>query len=90
VDLKVTDSKDHILYQKENAETGKFAFTTDDQDLFEVCFTSVRLGGFSQGKLSSNKANNISLKDPKSHEIKLVIKKGVEAKSYDEQVLVIC
>ena len=49
VDLKVTDSKDHILYQKENAESGKFAFTTDDQDLFEVCFTSVRLGGFSQG-----------------------------------------
>jgi len=55
VDLKVTDSKDHILYQKENAETGKFAFTTDDQDLFEVCFTSVRLGGFSQGKSFSLK-----------------------------------
>jgi len=71
VDLKVTDSKDHILYQKEGAETGKFAFTTDDQDLFEVCFTSAKLGGFSN--------------DPRSHEIKLVIRKGVEAKSYDEQ-----
>jgi len=71
VDLKVTDSKDHILYQKENADNGKFAFTTDDQDIFQVCFVSVRNGGFS---------NN-----PKSHEVKLVIRKGVEAKSYDEQ-----
>lgn len=25
--------------------------------------------------------------DPRSHEIKLVIKKGVEAKTYDEQVM---
>jgi len=71
VDLKVTDSKDHILYQKEAADSGKFAFTTDVRDLFEVCFTSKRLGGFSH--------------NPKAHEIKLVIRKGVEAKSYDEQ-----
>jgi len=71
VDLKVTDSKDHILYQKEGADSGKFAFTTDDQDLFEVCFYSKRLGGFTN--------------DPRSHEIKLVIRKGVEAKTYDEQ-----
>ena len=71
VDLKVTDSKDHILYQKEAADSGKFAFTTDVRDLFEVCFTSKRLGGFSH--------------NPKAHEVKLVIRKGVEAKSYDEQ-----
>lgn len=51
--MKVTDSKDHILYQKEAADNGKFAFTTDDQDIFEVCFVSKRLGGFSKG-LSEN------------------------------------
>ena len=50
MDLKVTDSKEHILYNKEEAEKGKFAFTTDDQDMFEICFVSNKQGnGFSRG-----------------------------------------
>ena len=50
VHLKVTDSKDHILYNKEDAKTGKFAFTTDDQDMFEICFVSDKTGsGFNRG-----------------------------------------
>ena len=50
MDLKVTDSKEHILYNKEEAEKGKFAFTTDDQDMFEICFVSNKEGnGFSRG-----------------------------------------
>jgi len=72
VDLKVTDSKEHILYNKEEAEKGKFAFTTDDQDMFEICFISSKQGnGFSR--------------DSKAHEIKIDVKKGIEAKNYDEQ-----
>jgi len=72
VHLKVTDSKQHILYNKEDAKEGKFAFTTDDQDMFEICFTSEKQGnGFTR--------------DQGSHEIQIDIKKGVEAKSYEEQ-----
>jgi len=75
VDIKVIDSKQHVLYNKEGDgkqedQNGKFAFTTDDQDVFEVCFHSVSLGGFSS--------------DPKFHEISIAVRKGVEAKSYDE------
>ena len=50
----MTDSKEHILYNKEEAEKGKFAFTTDDQDMFEICFVSTKEGnGFSRGKIHS-------------------------------------
>ena len=45
----MTDSKGHILYNKEKASEGKFAFTTDDQDVFKVCFTSENQGGFQRG-----------------------------------------
>ena len=52
----MTDSKEHVLYNKEGTgeqkdEQGKFAFTTDDQDVFEVCFQSKSTGGFSNGKI---------------------------------------
>ena len=51
----MTDSKEHILYNKEEAEKGKFAFTTDDQDMFEICFVSTKEGnGFSRGKFYLN------------------------------------
>ncbi|XP_067834272.1 transmembrane emp24 domain-containing protein 10-like [Heptranchias perlo] len=39
-DRLVTDSSGHILYSKEEATKGKFAFTTDDYDMFEICFES--------------------------------------------------
>uniref|UniRef100_A0A673ZHX1 Transmembrane emp24 domain-containing protein 10-like n=1 Tax=Salmo trutta TaxID=8032 RepID=A0A673ZHX1_SALTR len=38
--LKITDSSGHTLYSKEDASKGKFAFTTEDYDMFEVCFES--------------------------------------------------
>ncbi len=54
----MTDSKEHVLYNKEGTgeqkdEEGKFAFTTDDQDVFEVCFQSKSTGGFSNGMFST-------------------------------------
>uniref|UniRef100_G1PYR7 GOLD domain-containing protein n=1 Tax=Myotis lucifugus TaxID=59463 RepID=G1PYR7_MYOLU len=42
--LKVTDSAGHILYSKEDATKGAFAFTTEDYDMFEVCFESKGTG----------------------------------------------
>jgi len=40
--LIVTDTRGHTLYQKEGATKGKFAFTTDEYDMFEVCFETVK------------------------------------------------
>lgn len=36
--FQVSDSKGHVLYQKEDISKGKFAFTTEEYDVFEVCF----------------------------------------------------
>ncbi|XP_046558070.1 transmembrane emp24 domain-containing protein 10-like [Haliotis rubra] len=66
--LMVTDSKSHILYSKEDAKKGRFAFTTEEYDMFEVCFDTKMVGG-GQGS---------------DREISLDMKHGVEAKSYEE------
>ena len=42
--LQVADSKGHTLFRKESAAKGRFAFTTEDYDMFEVCFYSVITG----------------------------------------------
>ncbi|KAG8437891.1 hypothetical protein GDO86_008549 [Hymenochirus boettgeri] len=68
--LKVTDSVGHILYSKEDAKKGKFAFTTDDYDVYEVCFESKAISG-----------GNFRFPDQL---IILDIKHGVEAKNYED------
>lgn len=45
---QVTDSKGHILYSKQDAKKGKFAFTTDEYDVFEVCFDNKIVAGMYQ------------------------------------------
>ena len=42
--LQVADSKGHTLFRKESATKGRFAFTTEDYDMFDVCFYSVVAG----------------------------------------------
>jgi len=69
VDIKITDSKAHILFQKEEANEGKFAFTLDTADVFSVCFNA-RAGA--------------QAKKGEAVEVELTIKRGVEAKNYDE------
>ena len=44
VSLQVADSRGHTLFQKDDATNGKFAFTTEDYDMFEVCFHSTAVG----------------------------------------------
>ena len=61
--------KSHVLFTKEDASSGKFAFTTEDYDRFEVCFSST--------------AGDKNLKIP-PREVTLVLKHGVEAKNYEE------
>uniref|UniRef100_A0A3Q3VZM8 GOLD domain-containing protein n=1 Tax=Mola mola TaxID=94237 RepID=A0A3Q3VZM8_MOLML len=38
--LKITDSFGSMLYTKQNATQGKFSFTTENRDTFEICFFS--------------------------------------------------
>ncbi|KAM9571351.1 transmembrane emp24 domain-containing protein 10-like [Salvelinus alpinus] len=67
--LKIADSSGHILYSKEDASKGKFAFTTEDYDMFEVCFESKSPLG--TGRVTDQLVN-------------LDMKHGVEAKNYEE------
>lgn len=38
--LQVVDSKGGYLWKKEHAEKGRFTFTTDEYEVYEICFTS--------------------------------------------------
>ncbi|XP_062502469.1 transmembrane emp24 domain-containing protein 10-like [Corticium candelabrum] len=68
--LEVRDSENHILYKKEDASKGKFAFTTDNYDMFEVCLES-RMTGDGHGYGAEREAT-------------VTLKHGVEAKNYAE------
>ena len=67
VDLMVIDTKGQHFVNRENTDTGKFAFTTDDYDVYEICFLS-RVPPNIRGQ---------------RHEVYLNVKHGVEAKSYE-------
>lgn len=67
VDLIVTDTKGQHYVNRESTEKGKFAFTADDYDVFELCFISRVPANMRGGR----------------HEIFLQTKHGVEAKSYE-------
>uniref|UniRef100_K7F521 Transmembrane emp24 domain-containing protein 10-like n=1 Tax=Pelodiscus sinensis TaxID=13735 RepID=K7F521_PELSI len=66
---QVTDSSGHLFYSKEDAKKGKFAFTTDDYEIYEICFEShAQTGGF---------------RGP-DQLIILNVKHGVEARNYED------
>uniref|UniRef100_A0A1W7RAJ4 Transmembrane emp24 domain-containing protein bai n=1 Tax=Hadrurus spadix TaxID=141984 RepID=A0A1W7RAJ4_9SCOR len=66
-DLIVTDTKGHTLVSRDNIDKGKFAFTTDDYDVFEICFIS---------KMPAGQRGMV-------REATLVMKHGAEAKNYE-------
>lgn len=68
--LEVLDSKGHILYNKDEAAKGKFAFTTDEYDVFQVCFETKIL-------------QDVRGSDQLVKEVHLNVKHGVEAKDYE-------
>jgi len=69
-DLVVTDTNGQVLAHRENihGDKGKFAFTTDTYDVFEVCFITKLPPGV-QGQ---------------DREIQLNLKHGAEAINYDK------
>ncbi|ETE67368.1 Transmembrane emp24 domain-containing protein 10, partial [Ophiophagus hannah] len=68
-EYEITDTAGHILYVKEDATKGKFAFTTEDYDVFEACFESKLPVG--TGRMPDQL-------------VTLNMKHGVEAKNYEE------
>lgn len=68
--VHVTDTRGHTLYKRENfSDTrGKFAFTADEYDIFEICITN----------------HAPSNQQPLEREVSLSMKHGVEAKNYDD------
>ncbi|EGD77846.1 transmembrane emp24 domain-containing protein 10 [Salpingoeca rosetta] len=69
INLEITDSRGHPVYRKEDAQKGKFAFTSDDYDVFEICFKS-----YLDDKHRADSTVDISLN----------VKIGMEARSYEE------
>jgi len=67
VDMMVTDTKGQHFVNREKTDKGKFAFTTDSYDVFEICFIS---------RVPTNMRGG-------RHEIFLNTKHGVEAKNYE-------
>lgn len=67
MDYIVKDSKGHILATKQDITKGKFTFSTENYDVFEICFTS-RVPGYQRSTMQ---------------EVSLNIKTGVEAKTYE-------
>jgi len=68
-DLSVTDSKGHTAFTRENLDKGKFAVTSDEDDIFDICFVTYLPAGHQTGP---------------EREVSLLLKHGVEAKNYEE------
>ena len=50
VSTQVIDTQGHALFKKDDATDGKFAFTTEDYEMFDVCFLTATTGGHRQSK----------------------------------------
>uniref|UniRef100_A0A1I7ZSI5 GOLD domain-containing protein n=1 Tax=Steinernema glaseri TaxID=37863 RepID=A0A1I7ZSI5_9BILA len=68
--VHVTDTRGHTLYKREHFPDlkGKFAFTADEYDIFEICISSHIPAG----------------QHGADREISLILKHGVEAKNYED------
>jgi len=67
-DLQILDSKGHTAFHRENIDRGKFAVTADEDDYYDICFTSY------------NQHNPSAF----PREVSVITKHGVEAKNYQE------
>ncbi|GAB0097791.1 Transmembrane emp24 domain-containing protein bai [Sergentomyia squamirostris] len=67
VDYVVRDSKGHILSQKDQISKGKFTFSSEHYESFEICFIS---------KVPPHQRGI-------THDVHLSIKKGIETKNYE-------
>jgi len=68
--ISVTDTRGHTLFKREDftEQKGRFAFTADEYDIFDICFVTKLPQGL----------NGVQ------REVHLTMKHGVEAKNYEE------
>lgn len=71
IEVRVTSPKGVVLYRKQNADKGKYAFTTAESGDYQMCFVNT---------LSPGMAYSQGLK----RRIQLDVKTGVDAKDYSE------
>ena len=85
VDMMVTDTKGQHFVNRESTDKGKFAFTTDDYDVFEICFISRVPTNMRGGRYGDLKKQDIVyfMIFSVRHEVFLQTKHGVEAKNYE-------
>ena len=72
--LEVKDTNGHTLYNKEDASKGRFAFTTEKYDIFNICFET---------KLSHAQQQHHLLAQYTVKEVTIKLKHGIETKEYD-------
>jgi hypothetical protein len=48
-DISIVDSQGHTLFTKDDISNGKFSFTTEDYEMFDICFVSTTQGHGGQG-----------------------------------------
>lgn len=68
--LEVKDTKGHILYNKEDATKGRFAFTTEEYDIFDVCFETKSHNGEQQHLSAQHTTKEVAIKLKHGHETK--------------------
>lgn len=82
------DIKGHILVNNEDKSKGKFAFTTEDYEVYEICVISkvppsmfLLLSGY----LLACWLTELAFTDLRGqkHEVELTVKMGLEAKNYE-------
>ncbi|GAV07111.1 hypothetical protein RvY_16986 [Ramazzottius varieornatus] len=69
--LHILDSKGHKLYEKEDAQKGKFAFSVEEYEMIEICFETKFDTPYGRPP-------------PPPREISFLIRHGVEAKNYED------
>src|SRR5262249_55081902 len=77
-----------VLFSREDATRGKFAFTTETYDVFDVCFET-KLAGFGSDRevptpLTIHPHNELTLLYLTRAQVSLTMRRGVEARDYEK------
>lgn len=86
--VMVTDTRGHTLYSREDfvETTGKFAFTADEYDIFEICVSTKaqQVTGKMPGMGPGLRMVMVQGQHSANREVMLKMKHGIEAKDYGE------
>ena len=85
IDYEVRDTKQHILSKKDDISRGKFSFTSEVFDVYELCFISKVPSSKNFVNFHWNFLIHLRFLDVRAmpQEVSVTVKKGVETKSYE-------